>query len=419
MPARSPHSSGSLPVIALACLAGAVPAGAQHPRRARAPEAVPAPLDSGDVRLCAGGDVTLGSNLPTFVTRPPTAVPVLRRHASAAERRAHARALAAALVPRVDTVASPWRANPARLVAPLAPLLRDADVVLVNVEGAIGVGPADSKCGPASTMCFAFRMDTAAASALRALAPQGAVVGNVANNHARDAGAVGLDSTVAALARAGAVATGADTLASVAVSARGDTVAFLGFATSGPGTPDLRDLDAVRRHVARAAARWPRLVVTMHAGSEGAAAQRTRDTTESLAGQGRGNPVAFARAAVGAGADLVVGHGPHVLRAGEWQGDVPVLYSLGNLVTYGPFVNRPPLDRGALLCATLGPDGRARDLALRATRQLAPGRVRRDAARRAYVLVDSLSRLDFPATAMRVRRDGRIAPPPAASASRR
>ena len=35
------------------------------------------------------------------------------------------------------------------------------------------------------------------------------------------------------------------------------------------------------------------------------------------------------------GATLVLGHGPHVLRAIEWRGNRLVAYSLGNLLTYG------------------------------------------------------------------------------------
>ena len=373
------HSSGSRPLLllalALASTLGANVAGAQRAKRGRS------------VRVCAGGDVTLGTNLPTYTTKETASI---------------------GAPPAIDTVPSPWRANPARLLKPLRPMVKDADVLLLNVEGAIGDGEAGSKCGPLSTLCFAFRMPPAAAPAMRALGGRAVVVGNVANNHSRDAGAEGLDSTTTQLARAGVVVTGADTLASVAVTPRGDTVAFLGFATSGPGTPDVRDLDAVRRHVARAAERWPRLVVTMHAGAEGRDAQRTRDTTERYANSDRGNAVAFSHAAADAGADLVIGHGPHVLRAVEWRGAVPVFYSLGNLVTYGPFSNKPPIDRGALACAELDGKGRARRVALRATVQRWPGHVARDRDRRAYALVDSLSRLDFPRTGARVREDGTV-----------
>ncbi len=95
---------------------------------------------------------------------------------------------------------------------------------------------------------------------------------------------------------------------------------------------------------------------------------------------------------------MVVGHGPHVLRAHEWRGHSLVLYSLGNLLTYGPFNLREPRDRGAIACATLDENGAVEAAELRSTWQRPPGLVAPDPTGRAAALVDSLSRLDFPAT---------------------
>jgi poly-gamma-glutamate capsule biosynthesis protein CapA/YwtB (metallophosphatase superfamily) len=296
--------------------------------------------------------------------------------------------------------------EPTTLLAPLRPLLRGADVVLLNVESAIGEGPAPSKCGPTSTNCFAFRSPPSSATALRALAPRSVVVGNVANNHANDAGRPGQDSTVAALAAAGVLVTGDDTLATPVVTAAGDTIGVLGFYTS-RDTPDARDTAAVFRHVARAVEQYPVVIVTMHLGAEGRLAQHTRDTSELYLGIDRGNPVAFADAAVRGGAALVVGHGPHVLRAMEWrQRGALIAYSLGNLVTYGPFVLKEPLNRAAVLCATLDRAGRVASATLRPTMQRAPGVMQSDRSARAVALVDSLGRLDFPATGARIGKGG-------------
>ena len=370
----------------------ALPAEAQSRRRPR-----PAPVrqdSAAGVRVCAGGDVTLGTNLDTSWVH--TARARLGRRVEA--------------LPEPDS-----------LLEPLRPLLADADVVMWNVEGAVGGGPVNRrKCAPGSTACYAFRMPAATAQALRRVsADSAAVVANVANNHARDDGDVGRRNTLRHLEAAGVLATGADTLATEVVTARGDTVAFLGFAQwTGP---DPRDLPAVRRHVRRAAGRYPRLVVTMHMGAEGRGRQNTVDAREESFGEDRGNVVAFARAAVQAGADLVVGHGPHVMRAVQWRDSVLVFYSLGNLATYGPFTLSEPLNRGGLACAVLGDDGRILSAQLRSTLQLPPGVVAPDATHRAATLADSLGQVDFPATAARLdpltgeifRADGTpISPPP-------
>lgn len=334
-------------------------------------------------RVCAGGDVTLGTNLDT--TWVFTASARLGRRVAALP-------------------------DPDSLLAPLAPLVADADVLMLNVESAIGRGPPSrQKCAPNSTSCFAFRTEPASAGALRRLAGDAELVGNVANNHARDAGEGGWYATMRHLREAGARVTGGDTLATVVPTARGDTIAFLGFS---PWTgPDSRNLAAVRRHVARAAARWPYVVVSVHFGAEGRGAQRTWNAPEIFLGEDRGNPVAFAHTAIDAGARVVFGSGPHVLRAAEWYGDGLIFYSLGNLLTYGPFTLADPLDRGAIACAELDPRGGVAAAELRPTRQHPPGLVQPDPTGRAAVLVDALGVQDFPGRSARVSPDGVLALP--------
>lgn len=355
--------------LSAALLATPIDAQSGRPRQ-------PAPVraDTVGVRICAGGDITLGTNLDTAWVHT-------------------ARARLGRRVPALPA--------PDSLVEPLRPLVADANIVLWNVEGAIGDGPINRrKCAPRSTACYAFRSPEASADALRQVADGAEVVANVANNHARDDGDVGRRNTIRHLQSAGAHVTGADTLATVVATPEGDTVAFLGFAQW--AGPDPRNLAAVRRHVGRAAERWSRLVVTMHMGAEGRGHQRTPDRREIFHGEDRGNVVAFARAATAAGADLVVGHGPHVMRAVEWRGDALVFYSLGNLLTYGPFSLVEPLNRGAIACAMLDAEGRVLSAQLRSTRQLPPGQVQADDTGRAAALADSLSTLDFPDTGARI-----------------
>lgn len=340
------------------------------------------------VRVCAGGDVTLGTNLDT----------------------AWANLGARRLRQSYGISDDPWT-----LVAPLRPLFADADVVLLNVETAIGSGPTHTKCGPRSRNCYAFRGPPGSAEALRSLGDSSAVVvGNIANNHARDAGGIGVDSTIAHLRRAGILVTGADTLATRVMLPPPDStvIGVLGFYTSDILT-DARNITAVYRHVKRAVDDYGTVIVTAHIGGEGIGAQRTRDSTEYFLESriDRGNPVAFARAAFDAGAAAVIGHGPHVLRAAEWRdGDKLALYSLGNLLTYGPFNNAEPLNRGAVACvdivgrSVVGAD-------LRPTVQRAPGVVAPDWTRRALQLIDSLGVLDFPRTGARVDAWGELLRP--------
>ena len=339
-------------------------------------------VPSRPIRLCAGGDVTLGSNLDPKWAR--AAADTLRRRFG--------------MSPLPDSLARQ-----------LSPLFDGADVALLNIEGAIGSGAVPPKCSPRSKNCFAFRMPPSAGAALRRAIDSGAViVGNVANNHSHDAGEEGRDTTVARLERARIFVVGADTIATPVALPSGDTIAMLGFHTDSDA-PDARDLDAVRRHVRRAADRYPIVVVTMHLGAEGPPAQRTRNATELFLGMDRGNPVGFADAAFSGGATLVIGHGPHVLRAAEWRDDRLVFYSLGNLLTYGPFNMHEPTNRGAVACATIDSAGHVSDAELRPTMQVWPGVLQRDQTHRAWSLIDSLSALDFPTSGARVDSTGHLA----------
>jgi len=335
------------------------------------------------LRLCAGGDVTLGSNLDPKWAR--ASADTLRRDFG-------------------------MSSLPERLASQLTPLVAGADVVLLNIEGAIGSGPiaAPPKCSPKSKNCYAFRMPPTAAAALRrAIDSNAVIIGNVANNHSHDAGDDGRVATIARLRAAHVFVVGADTIATPVPLPSGDTIAALGFHTESD-SPDARDLAAVRRYVRQAADRYPIVVVTMHLGAEGPTAQRTRNAEELFLGMDRGNPVGFADSAFAGGATLVIGHGPHVLRAAEWRDDRLVFYSLGNLLTYGPFNMHEPANRGAIACATIDSVGHVSDAELRPTTQIWPGVLKPDTTHRAWTLVDSLSALDFPGTGVRVDSTGRL-----------
>ena len=54
-------------------------------------------------------------------------------------------------------------------------------------------------------------------------------------------------------------------------------------------------------------------------------------------GEDRGNIYEFSRFMIDNGADIVFGHGPHVLRAVDLYKDRFIAYSLGNFATYKRF----------------------------------------------------------------------------------
>jgi capsule synthesis protein PGA_cap len=284
------------------------------------------------------------------------------------------------------------------------PALR-GDVVLGNLEGTLATDGA-SKCSASSTDCFAFRAPPAYARVLRRA---GFTIMNLANNHALDYGATGQAQTIAALDRVGLRHTGRpDEIADL--SAGGMRVAVLGFAPY-RWAQSLLDIPAAARLVRRAASRADVVIVTMHAGAEGAAYEHVRPGTETFLGENRGNALAFSHAVVRAGADLVVGSGPHVLRGLEWYRGRLIAYSVGNFLGNGTLSLAGPNGVSAVLQVRLRPNGAWAGGRLLPARLVSPGVPVLDRGGAALREVRSLSKKDFGRNAMRILRGGTLRTP--------
>jgi poly-gamma-glutamate capsule biosynthesis protein CapA/YwtB (metallophosphatase superfamily) len=278
-----------------------------------------------------------------------------------------------------------------------------ADVAFVNLEGVLLDSGRSYKCKDDSGSCYAFRSPTGYVSNL---VEAGVDVVSVANNHANDFGSTGRETTFATLDEAGVAYSGP--LGHETILERdGTTIGLLAFSTS-PGQNDLRRTSAATVLVSELASKVDLVVVSFHGGAEGSSAQHVRGTKETFYGEDRGDVKAFAHAVVDAGADLVVGHGPHVLRGVELYRERLVLYSLGNFCTYGGFGLKGALGVTMLAVVDLHPDGRLAGGRLLPGRQVPPGGPRLDPDGEAIKLVKVLSEQDFGATAAVVADDGTI-----------
>jgi poly-gamma-glutamate capsule biosynthesis protein CapA/YwtB (metallophosphatase superfamily) len=131
-------------------------------------------------------------------------------------------------------------------------------------------------------------------------------------------------------------------------------------------------------------------------------------------GENRGDPVKFSHAMIDAGADLIVGHGPHVLRGMEFYQGRLIAYSLGNFAGGARSLN--PTGRlgwGGVLKVSLKPDGSFAGGSFTSTRMSSVGRPGMDSAGQGLGLVKQLSGNDFPRTGARFDGKGKISPPDA------
>jgi Bacterial capsule synthesis protein PGA_cap len=289
-----------------------------------------------------------------------------------------------------------------------------ADLPMGNLEQPLTNDTGVTKCptpspgpggAPTKQTCFAFRSPPGYAEVLK---DAGFKVLNLANNHAYDFGAEGNRQTRAALAVAGVGSTGAPGQITV-VDVKGVKVAVLGF-SSYPWSQSVVDIDAAAALVRRAKQQADLVVIQMHVGAEGADRTHVRPGTELFLGENRGDSIKFAHAVVDAGADLVVGHGPHVMRAMEFYRGRLIAYSLGNFAGYKALGYSGVVGVGGVLKVSLHKDGSFAGGTLVPTRMAAPGLPALDPARQALSLVRGLSAADLPATGARIGDDGSIAP---------
>jgi hypothetical protein len=230
--------------------------------------------------------------------------------------------------------------------------LAASDVTIGNLEGTLGAG-GESKCASDAENCFAFQAPPGYARVLRR---SGFDVMNVANNHAFDYGATGQRQTIASLDRARLDHVGRPGEILIR-PLRGVKVAFVGFAPY-PWASELRDIDSAQRLVREARRRADVVVVLMHAGAEGSDQTHTPVGTELAFGEDRGDTRGFAHAVVSAGADLVLGSGPHVVRGLEAYHHRLIAYSLGNFLGFQTFSTGGTLSLSGILRIRITRSGR-------------------------------------------------------------
>jgi poly-gamma-glutamate capsule biosynthesis protein CapA/YwtB (metallophosphatase superfamily) len=287
----------------------------------------------------------------------------------------------------------------------VTPTLSAADVAFGNLEGVLvdGGEPAKKCSNPAA--CYLFRSPTRYAAYFR---DAGFDVLSLANNHARDFGEEGRTSTMDALAAVGIHHSGREgDFASFEVN--GLRVAVLAYAVTKESNM-LLDYELAETTVAQFAATHDIVMVTFHGGAEGVDATNLPFAEEEYYGEPRGDVVKFARMVVDAGADLVIGHGPHVVRALERYEDRLIAYSLGNFATYYGISVAGIKGVAPILLTTLDGDGRFIKGEIVSTVQLRPSGPALDPRRRAFNLMRGLTAEDFPASGLRFEDDGRVYP---------
>ena len=293
----------------------------------------------------------------------------------------------------------------AGFLAAVAPVLGAADLAVGNLEGVLVDGGTPRKACSNPRACFLFRSPARYA---RHYADAGFDVLSVANNHARDFGEEGRTATMQALDAVGIAHSGREgDFASVVVVEL--AVAVLAFAVTQQSNL-LHDYPLAAEIVAEHAETHDIVIVSFHGGAEGNDVTHLPFAEEEHYGEPRGDVVHFARMMVDSGADLVFGHGPHVVRAMERYRDRLIAYSLGNFATYYGISVDGLNGIAPILVATLDGEGRFLEGRLHSTVQIRPDGPRTDPSQQAGRLIRDLSLADFGDPGLRFLDDGRLLP---------
>ena len=196
----------------------------------------------------------------------------------------------------------------------IAPLFHSADVGIANLESAVTDYPSQTLLSNGETDdSFTF---TSATNTPEALSNAGISLVSLANNHSYNFGADGLLQThnwlsVANVSWFGSPlnATGTEKI----ICKNSICIAFVGYNEFSSG------IDNILSDVKRLSDEKYPVVVMAHWGDEYATntPQRVKDEAKEF---------------VDAGATAIIGSHPHVIGDKEWVGNVPVIYSLGNLL---------------------------------------------------------------------------------------
>ncbi|MBI3562669.1 MAG: CapA family protein [Gammaproteobacteria bacterium] len=339
------------------------PAVATPPEPVSMPAAIPAALE---LTVAAVGDVMLGTDYPEDYLPPDDGLELLR-----------------------DS----------------APLLRAADITFGNFEGTLLDGGTPVKRCKDSKHCYLFRTPTRYVQRLR---EAGFTVMSLANNHARDFGETGRNSTMQTLSQAGILHSGRE--GDIATwQVKGRRIALIAYAPFA-GAHDPADTEQAKQTVAALAAQNDIVIVSMHMGAEGQTAIHVIPGKEYFQGEDRGDSIGFAHTVIDAGADLVIGHGPHVPRAVELYHDRLIAYSLGNFCTYQGINVTGTSGLAPVLEVTLGADGQFLHGQIISTRQQRPGGPVLDTGHTAAQLMAQLTDIDFPHTELTITGEGKIEP---------
>jgi poly-gamma-glutamate capsule biosynthesis protein CapA/YwtB (metallophosphatase superfamily) len=280
--------------------------------------------------------------------------------------------------------------------------LQRADILLGNFESTLTKYRGTTKDINREKV-FAFRSPPSYA---KLFADVGFDVFHIANNHAFDFGEVGFQDTVKNLNTVNIKTLGHKNQI-LYLRVNDVPIAMIGFAPY-EFYNSIQDIETAIALVSEARKNANIVIISMHAGAEGTKALRVKNKTEYFSGENRGNSILFARSVIDAGADIVLGHGPHVPRAMEIYKGKLIAYSLGNFLGYRTLSTRAEAGYSMILEVKMNSEGQL------VSSKIIPVHLSRngipfiDQRFRTVGLLRNLINSDFPDKPIKINSEGEI-----------
>lgn len=283
-------------------------------------------------------------------------------------------------------------------------VLQKADITFGNLEGTIlDEGGEQKECNNPK-LCYLFRSPEYLAGNFKEV---GFDLMSVANNHANDFGTVGRLNTQRVLDSIGIAHAGSIDQPYTIQKIGHLKIGFCAFAPN-RGTMSIHQSENIKATLLHLDSLSDIVVASFHAGAEGSKHQHVTRKREIYYGEDRGNVYELAHFMIDNGADVVLGHGPHIVRAIEVYQNKMIAYSLGNFLTYGRFNLRGLAGEAPILELKINASGEFISGKIHAFRQSYTLGPRKDADLSTIKTIQGLSLDDFPENPIKIDSLGNI-----------
>jgi poly-gamma-glutamate capsule biosynthesis protein CapA/YwtB (metallophosphatase superfamily) len=283
-------------------------------------------------------------------------------------------------------------------------VLVDGTVTFGNLEGTLTDTGKNAKRCKDPSKCYSFKTPESYGEFLK---KAGFDVVSIANNHIGDFGQVGINNTLKTLDKHNIASAGILSKPTTVFERDGVKFGLIAFAPN-KDCLKIHNLQKAEKLIKELKSKVDIVIVSFHGGAEGLKHKNITRKTEYFYGENRGNVYNFSHKVIDYGADIVLGHGPHILRGMEIYKNKLIAYSLGNFCTYKRFSLTAAKAYGAILQVSLDGDGNFIKGKIHSTLQTKPRYPFLDKEQKALKEIKRLTLEDFPENSIQFSDNGEI-----------